>query len=86
MQSIAEDVAHFSQTLDAKPIVIGHSFSGLIVQNMALGQEQQHFSGHAVLCSTPPTGNGSIIRRFLQKDIIKSFRITWCYRDRGDLM
>ena len=86
MQSVAEDVAHFAQTLDAKPIVIGHSFSGLIVQSMALGQEHQHFSGYAILCFSPPTGNGSIIRLLLQKGIIKFFRITRRYRYRRDLM
>ncbi|KAG2444041.1 hypothetical protein HYH02_009239 [Chlamydomonas schloesseri] len=67
------------------PVMLGHSFGGLIVQKYVLGlasQQQQQpasppLSGAAFLCSVPQSGNKQMVTRFLFKDPILSLKLTW---------
>ncbi len=55
----AADLAHFLATLPGQPIVIGHSFGGLVLQKYLekMGAEQWlRPAGVAFLATGPPTG------------------------------
>ncbi len=59
MATNAADLAHFLATLPGQPIVIGHSFGGLVVQKYLekMGSEQwPHPAGFAFLAAAPPSG------------------------------
>ncbi|GIM04402.1 hypothetical protein Vretimale_8990 [Volvox reticuliferus] len=76
------------------PVIIGHSFGGLIVQKYVLGTAKSGvpgpgpggarppgsfppLTGAAFLCSVPPSGSKQMVVRFLRKDPIMSFKLTW---------
>eukprot|EP00199_Chlamydomonas_sp_CCMP681_P001695 CAMPEP_0119109338 /NCGR_PEP_ID=MMETSP1180-20130426/17853_1 /TAXON_ID=3052 ORGANISM="Chlamydomonas cf sp, Strain CCMP681" /NCGR_SAMPLE_ID=MMETSP1180 /ASSEMBLY_ACC=CAM_ASM_000741 /LENGTH=378 /DNA_ID=CAMNT_0007095081 /DNA_START=30 /DNA_END=1167 /DNA_ORIENTATION=- len=66
------------------PVVVGHSFGGLIlqqyVQQMAAtpdGPGLKRLAGTAFLACVPPSGNGSIVGRYLRKDLLLALRVTW---------
>ncbi|GIL64659.1 hypothetical protein Vafri_18573 [Volvox africanus] len=78
------------------PVIIGHSFGGLIVQKYVLSTAKSGtparppapgaapapgsfppLSGAAFLCSVPQSGNKKMIMRFLLRDPIMSFKLTW---------
>ncbi len=57
--SHAADLAHFLATLPGQPIVIGHSFGGVVVQKYLekMGAERwPRLAGVAFLAAGPPTG------------------------------
>ena len=59
MAGNAADLAHFLATLPGQPIVIGHSFGGLVVQKYLekMGAERwPRPSGVAFLAAAPPSG------------------------------
>lgn len=76
LESHSEDVLHFVDTFPSKPVLVGHSAGGLLVQFIALQEGKNAFSGFATLCSAPPSGTGGIIWRITTRTPIKSFRIT----------
>ncbi|CAM6114499.1 unnamed protein product [Calypogeia fissa] len=82
LQSHAGDLAHFiKHNLNAPPVLIGHSFGGLIVQwffpPSTKGREEPFpsIAAAALLCSTPPTGNGPMVKRFIKRDLFSSLQI-----------
>lgn len=76
----ARDLADLIEMFPSPPIVIGHSFGGLILQKYLLGVKSESFralSGAGFLCSVPPSGNKNMVGRFLLKDLILSIKVTY---------
>jgi pimeloyl-ACP methyl ester carboxylesterase len=85
LSSHAADVADFAATLHAPAVVIGHSFGGLVVQEM-LGRppsSSPSFAGAVLACSVPPAGNSGIASRMLKATPLRALRITWSFISRG---
>ncbi|PNW83982.1 hypothetical protein CHLRE_04g213100v5 [Chlamydomonas reinhardtii] len=73
----------------AAPVMLGHSFGGLIVQKYVLGSAKPGtaastapgsfapLSGAGFLCSVPQSGNKQMVTRFLFRDPILSLKLTW---------
>ncbi|KAI8467828.1 MAG: esterase-like protein [Monoraphidium minutum] len=79
LDSLASDLASYIASLPAPPIVVAHSFSGLIMQKYLLLPGLPRLAGLALLCSVPPSGNKELVGRFLKKDFLLSMRITWAF-------
>lgn len=87
IQSHARDIAHFiSQRCQRPPVLIGHSFGGLIVQyylsqvgterTSSYGEPYPPLGGAVLVCSVPPTGNTAVVKRFLMSKPIASIKVT----------
>ncbi|CAI9110676.1 OLC1v1010742C1 [Oldenlandia corymbosa var. corymbosa] len=87
LQTHARDVADFIQKeIKLPPVLVGHSFGGLIVQyyianvrkdkTQVNGSLHPYITGAAMLCSVPPSGNGGIVWRYLFSKPIAAFKIT----------
>ncbi|KAI5079382.1 hypothetical protein GOP47_0004861, partial [Adiantum capillus-veneris] len=91
LQSHARDVAHFIRSRISKPpVLVGHSFGGLIVQQYLVhvaesplsatleGWEEPYppLTGAVLACSVPPTGNGPLVQRYLRNKPIASIKVT----------
>lgn len=90
IQSHARDVAHFiSQRCARPPVLVGHSFGGLIVQyylsqvsvdgvtsNCGWGEPYPRLAGAVLACSVPPTGNTAVVKRFLMSKPVASIKVT----------
>ena len=60
------------------PIIIAHSFGGLITMKLLeIDEIRNNLSGVALLCSVPPSGNGPMTQRFLQSRFWNSLKIVW---------
>ena len=82
LESHAKDVASVISTLPRPPIVVGHSFGGLLVQKyLALSHQGSvpAVAGCAFLCSVPPSGNKDIVTRIASTSIPKALKITWAF-------
>lgn len=60
------------------PVVVGHSFGGLVVQRVA-ADDGVEVGGVCLLASVPPTGNAAMVRRFLRRDFFASMKITYAF-------
>lgn len=69
------DVSSFIKSLPTPPVLVGHSFGGLIAQAV-LSVNKTELAGLALLASVPPEGNGPMVQRFLKRDFWASMRIT----------
>lgn len=81
LESHAEDVAAVAEALVGEglrpPIVVGHSFGGMVVETLALKEKVKKtsssssaaslLSGIAFLNSVPPSGNASMIGRIAKQ-------------------
>ncbi|XAR71363.1 Chloride peroxidase [Bertholletia excelsa] len=85
LQTHAADVADFIKNkIRSPPVLLGHSFGGLIVQsyvaNIRSGQmsESLHpdLSGAVLICSVPPSGNSGLVWRYLFSKPIAAFKVT----------
>nr|XP_027075324.1 uncharacterized protein LOC113699276 isoform X1 [Coffea arabica] len=87
LQTHAGNVADFIQKeLKLRPVLIGHSFGGLIVQyyvaNMRSNKIQEsgrlhsYLAGAALVCSVPPSGNSQAVWRYLFSKPIAAFKVT----------
>ncbi|KAL3699112.1 hypothetical protein R1sor_017134 [Riccia sorocarpa] len=88
LESHAEDIAHFIKSnFSIPPVLIAHSFGGLVTQRYlssvgtvenwnAEGKLLPRPAGVVLACSTPPTGNGPMVMRFLKRDFGASLKIT----------
>eukprot|EP00955_Chlamydomonas_euryale_P040754 351801-Chlamydomonas_euryale.AAC.17 len=70
--------------LPRPPIVVAHSFGGLILQKYILGIAPDggddglpKLAGAAFLCSVPPSGNKKLVGRFFMRDPLLSLRVTY---------
>jgi len=86
LESHADDLASLISSLISTfaqpPILIGHSFGGLLVEKYAsqLGQPNRpDIAGVALLCAVPPSGNKDIIARITKKSLKNSFTITLAF-------
>lgn len=62
----------------ADPIIIAHSFGGLITMKLLEEESiRSRISGTALLCSVPPSGNGPMTKRFLVSRFIASLKIVF---------
>ena len=84
LDSHAKDIEDLIAMFPAPPVVVAHSFGGLILQKYLLnmspdGQAPGHprLAGAAFLCSVPPSGNKNMVTRFFLKDIILSLKVTY---------
>lgn len=79
----ARDLAEVIGSFSRPPVVVAHSFSGLILQKYILGigsgapQGYPPLAGAAFFCCVPPSGNKELVVRFLKRDPIESLKITW---------
>jgi alpha-beta hydrolase superfamily lysophospholipase len=79
LEEHAEDVSHFCAGRDSPPVLVGHSFGGLVVQRVLCQPSPPELAGLALLASVPPTGNGAMVKRFLKKDLWASVKITYAF-------
>ena len=60
------------------PIIISHSFGGLITMKLLeIDEIRKNLTGVALLCSVPPSGNGPMTQRFIQSRFWNSLKIVW---------
>lgn len=87
LQTHAGDVADFiHKELRVPPVLIGHSFGGLIVQyyiaNMRYDKTQEsgrlhpYLAGAVLVCSVPPSGNSQAVWRYLFSKPVAAFKVT----------
>lgn len=79
LQTHASDVADFIQKeIRIPPVLLGHSFGGLIVQYYLGDGECSHpnLSGAVLVCSVPPSGNSGLVWRYLFSKPIAAFKVT----------
>ncbi|XP_010264201.1 PREDICTED: uncharacterized protein LOC104602274 isoform X1 [Nelumbo nucifera] len=87
LQTHANDIADFIQKeVRLSPVLIGHSFGGLIVQSYLSDMRTEHSSGRdnllprlagaVLICSVPPSGNGGLVWRYLLSKPIAAFKVT----------
>ncbi|XP_024311592.1 uncharacterized protein LOC100821885 isoform X3 [Brachypodium distachyon] len=76
------DIADFiRKEVSFPPVLIGHSFGGLIVQqyiSSLQGSEPLHpkLSGAVLVCSVPPSGNSGLVWRYLLAKPIAAVKVT----------
>lgn len=60
------------------PVIISHSFGGVAVMKLLelYPSEAARFSGIVTMCSVPPSGNGPMTWRFIQRSLRNSWKIT----------
>lgn len=81
LSSHVNDLASVIRSLERPPVVIAHSFGGLLVEaycsNLSGAEARPELAGVCLLSSVPPSGNKDIITRITKKSILNSFKITW---------
>ncbi|KAM1275700.1 hypothetical protein ACFX13_026088 [Malus domestica] len=87
LQTHASDVADFiCKKLTLPPVLIGHSFGGLIIQYYIANAKTNQISdkrdlfpkltGAVLVCSVPPSGNSGLVWRYLFPKPIAAFKVT----------
>lgn len=87
LQTHASDVADFIRNkMKLPPVLVGHSFGGLIVQyyiSYTANEESQDvknlyqsLAGAVLVCSVPPSGNSGIVWRYLFTKPVVAFKVT----------
>ncbi|KAK9700189.1 hypothetical protein RND81_08G222200 [Saponaria officinalis] len=87
LETHAADIAHFIQNeLSSPPVLLGHSFGGLIVQYYLSSIKNQEIidtgnlhpdlAGAVLVCSVPPSGNSGLVWRYLFSKPIAAFKVT----------
>ncbi|EPS71260.1 hypothetical protein M569_03495, partial [Genlisea aurea] len=90
LQTHAADVANFiEKRIQSPPVLLGHSFGGLIVQyylaNLGNGDRARskgfshplpRLSGTVLLCSVPPSGNSGLVWRYLFSNPMAAIKVT----------
>jgi pimeloyl-ACP methyl ester carboxylesterase len=80
----AQDLESFLSQLpdivgtDEKPIIISHSFGGLVVMKYLerAPKNALKLGGIIIMCSVPPSGNGKMTMRFIKRSLVDSWKIT----------
>jgi len=78
LEEHTSDIQHFLGKLDMEPVLLGHSFGGLVVQNY-VRLDSPPVKAIGLLNSVPPSGNQDMIMRYLIRMPIKSLRITYSF-------
>lgn len=87
LQTHTADVADFiNKKLSSPPVLLGHSFGGLIVQYYIANIRDEQYTernglfpnlaGSVLVCSVPPSGNSGIVWRYLFTKPIAAFKVT----------
>ncbi|PON42776.1 Alpha/beta hydrolase fold [Parasponia andersonii] len=87
LQTHAGDIADFiHRTVRSPPVLVGHSFGGLIIQyyianvknDQILGKGNLYpkLNGAVLVCSVPPSGNSGLVWRYLFSKPIAAFKVT----------
>ncbi|XP_024028891.1 uncharacterized protein LOC21385944 [Morus notabilis] len=87
LQTHAGDIANFiNRNLKSPPVLLGHSFGGLIIQSyianlkndQLLGTRNLYpeLTGAALVCSVPPSGNSGLVWRYLFTKPIAAYKVT----------
>ncbi|ESQ47227.1 hypothetical protein EUTSA_v10027821mg [Eutrema salsugineum] len=88
LQTHASDIVDFieSNLSSSPPVLIGHSFGGLVVQyylanvinKQSLGTTNAfpELSGAVLVCSVPPSGNSGLVLRYLFSKPVAAFKVT----------
>lgn len=77
LQDHAADVADFLRSLPSPAVLAGHSFGGLVVQEVLTRPPPggaPRLAGLALLASVPPQGNSPMVARFLRTKPIASLK------------
>ncbi|KAK9915403.1 hypothetical protein WJX75_008696 [Coccomyxa subellipsoidea] len=85
--SLAEhvkDLSHIISSLPRPPVLIGHSFGGLVVQRYITGpsgsdavEALPSVAGLGLLCAAPASGNDALVKRVAKKSMMMAARLTW---------
>lgn len=68
------------------PVVIAHSFGGLILMKLLeIHHIRERIAAVALLCSVPPSGNADMTKRFVQRDWLIALKIVWGIVFKGKL-
>jgi pimeloyl-ACP methyl ester carboxylesterase len=82
MASLTADLAHVVAALPSPPVLVAHSFGGLLAESYCtqLGGSAPvpALAGVAVVCGVPPSGNKAIVGRVFKKSLVLAWKITWC--------
>ncbi|XP_065880640.1 uncharacterized protein [Euphorbia lathyris] len=87
LQTHASDIADFIQKkVKMPPVLLGHSFGGLIIQYYLARIRNEKFTeaknlfpdlaAAALICSVPPSGNSGLVWRYLFSKPIAAFKVT----------
>nr|XP_051216744.1 uncharacterized protein LOC127334343 isoform X4 [Lolium perenne] len=80
LETHSGDIADFiRKEVPDPPVLIGHSFGGLIVQQyISCLQEPLHpkLAGAVLVCSVPPSGNSGLVWRYLLTKPIAAVKVT----------
>ncbi|KAI9161535.1 hypothetical protein LWI28_018385 [Acer negundo] len=80
LQTHAGDIADFIQkNLCSPPVLLGHSFGGLIIQYSIAkirNEPSPELAGAVLVCSVPPSGNSGLVWRYLFSKPIAAFKVT----------
>ena len=85
----AADVADVAKrALSRTPIIVGHSFGGLVVQRLVLDAPtllpDSPLPGVALLASAPPSGNSAMVARIAKdRGLLFSAKLTWYFITRA---
>ena len=61
-----------------KPVLVGHSFGGVVVMKLLEDAAiRERLGGAALLCSVPPSGNGPLTLRYLRTRPLDAFKIVY---------
>jgi len=60
---------------DVKPIIIAHSMGGMVLMKYLESETTAPLAGAAWLCSTPPSGNVPMTKRFIKERPFAAFKI-----------
>ncbi|KAG1658520.1 hypothetical protein FOA52_009863 [Chlamydomonas sp. UWO 241] len=87
LDSHAKDIGDLIAMLPRPPVVVAHSFGGLILQKYLLGMSKGDatssslglppIAGAVFLCSVPPSGNKKLVGRYFMRDPLLSLRVTY---------
>jgi len=80
--SHAADVGELAAALPRAPVLVSHSFGGIIAQALAVSAGPK-LAGLALLASVPPSGNSKMAARFLRRTPVKAAKITWSFISRN---
>ncbi|KZV31781.1 hypothetical protein F511_00585 [Dorcoceras hygrometricum] len=87
LQTHAADITDFiEKEVQLPPVLVGHSFGGLIVQYYIAcvengvvqekGSSCLSLAGAVLVCSVPPSGNSGLVWRYLFSKPIAAFKVT----------
>jgi len=85
LDSHAKDLGDLIAEFPKAPVVIGHSFGGLILQKYLSCMKDEsegssglpRVAGTGFVCCVPPSGNKDMVFRFIKKDLWASIKITY---------